>query len=212
MLRLTRLTRLTRPTRARALAIVAPRLGSATALVLFAGVTSVLMGLVAGNARADDGAAARGLVLDLGADTVHAALIAEPLGRAREALERAMRLRESGDEARAKAADGLALEWAETARDLAHAADAERTAADRRREALAKLAQVERARALVEADLAHVGRLRKEIEDAAGAGRTRGAEADRTAVEVHDGQEPKPAAKKSTKRPVADPTGPGDKP
>jgi hypothetical protein len=205
--------RLTRLTRARALASVAPRLGSATLLARLVGVTSVLTGLlVPGNARADDGAAARGLVLELAADTVHATLIAEPLGRAREALERATRLRESGDEARAKAADGLALEWAETARDLTHAADAERTAADRRREAMAKLAQVERARALVEADLAHVGRLRKEIEDAAGAGRPRGAEADRTAVEVHDGQEPKPVTKKSTKRPVADPTGPGDKP
>jgi hypothetical protein len=176
--------------------------------------TAPLVGLVGAlmtrDARADDGAAARDLVTALASDTAHAALVAEPLGRAREAIERATRLRESGDETRGKAADGLALEWAETARDLARAADAERAAADRRRQAMAKQAQVERARALVEADLAHVGRLRKEIEDAGGPGRPRGADADRTAVEVHDGQTPRSAAKKPPKKP-ADPD-PGDKP
>ena len=195
-------------TRARPLAIDALRLATARDVGLV-GMMSVLMG---GNAWADDGGTARGIVLELGADTAHATLVAEPLARAREALERATRLRESGDEVRAKAADGLALEWAETAKDLTHAADAERMAADRRRDALAKQAQVERARALVEADLAHVGRLRKEIEDAAGVGRLRGADADRTAVEAHDGQAPKAAAKKSTKKPASEPTGPGEKP
>ena len=183
---------------------------------------SAIVGVVGllGNraARADDGAAARALVGELAADTAHAVVIAEPLTRAREAVERATRLRESGDEARAKAAEGLALEWAETAKDLAGAADAERVAGDRRREAMAKRAQVERARALVEADLAHVGRLRKELDEATGAGRSRGADPDRAAVEVHDDDrldargKPKPAPKKSSKKPVSDAAEPGDKP
>jgi hypothetical protein len=198
-----------RPTRARVLAIATgPGLASLVSTASLV-CTSTLL---ARDARADDGAAARGLVLELGADTAHAAVVAEPVGRAREAIERATRLRESGDEVRAKAADGLALEWAETARDLAHAADAEQIAATRRHDAMAKQAQVERVRALVEADLAHVGRLRKELEDAGGPGRPRGADPDRTATEIHDGQTPKPATKKPPKKPAAEAADSGDKP
>jgi hypothetical protein len=173
------------------------------------------MAVVPRHALADDGSAARDLVQQLGADEAHAAVVADPLGHAREALERGTRLRESGDEAHAKAADGLALEWAETARDLVRAADAEREAASRRHAVMDKLAQVERARALVEADLAHVGRLRKEIADAAGPGAPRRADAERTAVEVHDGQpgatggNKKPAPTKKAPAPAADV---GDKP
>jgi|HubBroStandDraft_1064217.scaffolds.fasta_scaffold18362_2 hypothetical protein len=177
-----------------------------------AGLLCLAFTLVTSDARADDGAAARTLVLELGADTAHAAILAEPLGRAREALERGTRLRESGDEVRAKAADGLSLEWAETAKDLARAADAENTAAARRREAIAKQAQVERERALVEADLAHVGRLRKELEGASGPGTARGADAARSAVEVHDGQTTKSAAKKAARKPATEPAESGDKP
>ncbi len=163
--------------------------------------------------RADDGALARDIVHALEADAAHATIIGEPLGRAREAIERATRLREAGDEARAKAADGLALEWAETARDSARAADAERAAAARREQAVTKQAQVERARALVEADLAHVGRLRKEIDDAGGPGRPRDASNERTAVEVHDGKPPpKASAKKPSKSPPPEPAPPGDRP
>jgi hypothetical protein len=181
---------------------------------LLVGLVSGALGALASReARADDGTIARDLVALLGADTAHATLLAEPVGRAREAIERATRLRESGDEPRAKAADGLALEWAETARDLARAADAERAAADRRHEAMAKQAQVERARALVEAELAQVGRLRKELEDASAPGGPRGADAERAAVEVHEGQAHKPPAKKAVKKPAAEPSPePGDKP
>jgi hypothetical protein len=182
-----------------------------------AATLTVLMAALARPALGDDGSAARDLVQTLGADEAHAALLADPLGHAREALERAARLRESGDEARAKAADGLAVEWAETARDLVRAADAEREAERLRHAATAKVAQVERARALVEADLAHVGRLRKEIADAAGPGTPRRADGDRTAIEVHDGQ---PAAgggaaggkKKAAKKAPAPAADVGDKP
>jgi hypothetical protein len=196
-----------RLTRARVIAIAAwpGALGPAS-------LVSLACALVTKDVRADDGTAARALVLELGADTAHAAIIAEPLGRAREAIERSTRLRESGDEVRAKAADGLSLEWAETAKDLARAADAEQAAASRRREAIAKQAQVDRERALVEADLAHVGRLRKELEDASGPGRPRGADGAHTAVEVHDGQTAKPATKKESRKPAAEPAEPGDKP
>jgi len=135
-------------------------------------------------AQGDDRAVAEALVAQLApssADATRGPVTAEALTRAKEALERATRLRRSGDEAHAKAADGLAREWAETARDLARAAEAESTAADLRRRAMNEQAQVERARALLEEGVARVGRLRAQIDEAHRAG------GGRRAVEAHEG-------------------------
>src|SRR5271165_3925465 len=85
---------------------------------------------------ADEHAAADALVRQLDQDAAHHAVTAETLDKAKNALERAVRLRAAGDETHAKAADGLALEWAQTARDLVKAADAEAAAADLRHKAL----------------------------------------------------------------------------
>jgi hypothetical protein len=134
-----------------------------------------------------DPTATQALVQQLEQDAAHRSAIAETLARAREALERARKLRATGDEAHAKTADGLARDWAEVAREVARAADAEEKAAQIRRKALDEQGQLERTRALVEEGIARIGRLRAELE-AAGRGPGRDA---RKAVETHDGEDPK---------------------
>jgi hypothetical protein len=148
-------------------------LAAAASVVVAATVTSR-------DARAsDDNATASALVLELGQNPAHASIAATAIANAKDALERALRLRAVGDEVHAKAADGLAREWADTARDLARAADAERAAWDARRKAEDAKVRLERARAHVEEGIARVGRMRSELDEA---GR---APSDRTAVEPH---------------------------
>jgi hypothetical protein len=140
-------------------------------------------------ARADSGdehAAAMAIVMQLEHDTWHAAVTAEAVAKAKDALERATRMRVAGDEAHAKAADGVALEWAETGRDLAKAADAEAASADLRKKAVDAQAQLERTRAMVEEGIARVGRLKAQLEEA-----QKNPRPDRVAVEAHEGDPPK---------------------
>jgi hypothetical protein len=147
---------------------------------------------------ADEHATADALVRQLDQDAAHHAVTAETLDKARNALERAVRLRAAGDETHAKAADGLALEWAQTARDLVKAADAEAAAAGLRHKALDSQEQLERSRGLVEEAIASIGRLRAELAQAEGT-----AKDDRTAVEIHDGDQrdkPPPPKKKGGAR------------
>jgi hypothetical protein len=159
---------------------------------------SVVVGAASGRAQvADDHSTATAIAQELELDPVRAPITAAVVARAKEALERATRLRGAGDEAHAKAADGLAREWAETARDLARAADAEAQASDSRRKAVDAQARLVRARALVEEGIARVGRLRAQLDEA-----SRAAPKDRTAVETHGGDptpslSPGPTAKKA---------------
>ena len=95
----------------------------------------------AARAETTDAAAAEALVVPM-SKAPPAAVTADAVARATEALEQATRFRAAGDEAHAKAADGLALEWAETARDLVRAADAEKQAEDRKRQAMVAQAQL----------------------------------------------------------------------
>ncbi len=157
------------------------RRGAVAACVLLVGAASTVS---PARAQGDDRAAAETLVAPL-QHAAPAPVTAEAVARANEALEQATRFRAAGDEAHAKAADGLAREWAETARDLALAAAAEGQAQDRKRQAIKAEAQLQRTRALVEDGIARLGRVRAELE----AAQPKAA----TAVEVHDGQ-PKPAA------------------
>jgi hypothetical protein len=145
----------------------------------------------------DDHATAEAIVKQAEADAQHTPVTADAVLRAKAALERATRLRSAGDEAHAKAADGLAREWAETARDLARAADAEATAAELRRRAVEAQAHLERTRAMVEEGIARVGRLKAELDEAAHSGSTR------TAVETHDGEKPPIAAGARKNKPPA---------
>ena len=122
------------------------------------------MGLA--RAAGDDHAQAESLVAELDRDTAHRALIADPLGRARSALERGKQLRANGDEPHARIADGVAREWAELARDLVRTNDLEKRAYDARRAANDAGARAERERALLEEGIAQNGRLRAEVEQA----------------------------------------------
>jgi hypothetical protein len=148
---------------------------------------------------AGDHAAAEVLVLELEHDTGHAVVTADAVASAKGALERATRLRAAGDDAHAKAADGLALEWAQTGRDLARAADAEATATELRRKAVDAQAQLERTRAQVEEGIAHVGRLRTQLQEAEKAGKV-----DHVAVEVHEGDPPLPRKKGAGRKGAAE--------
>jgi hypothetical protein len=155
--------------------------------------------LVSSGARAqpaDEHAAAQALVAEVVAAPQAAAATADAVAHAKDALERATRLRVAGDEAHAKAADGVALEWAQTARDVVHAADAESRAAELRKKAVDAQAQLDRSRALVEAAVASIGRLQAELAQASAA-----PPADHAAVEVHDG-EPAPNKKGAAKKPA----------
>lgn len=143
-------------------------------------------------AWADDHADAAALVAQLEQDGAHRAATADAVARAKDALERAQRMRAAGDEAHAKAADGLALEWAQAGRDVAKAVDAEQSAAELRRKALEAQAQLERARALVEEALASVGRLQAELDHEQATPHE-----PRVAVETHDGD---PAKKEPNKK------------
>jgi hypothetical protein len=174
-------------------------------LVAAAAAIAVLLVAQAALAQsADEHGAADALVRQLDLDTAHHVVMADTLGRAKNALERATRLRAAGDEAHAKAADGLALEWAQTARDLVKAADAEGAAGELRRKALDAQAQLERSRGLVEEAIASIGRLRAELDQAEGKSRE-----DRTAVEIHDGDKPPPPKKKAGGKKAAPAPKPG---
>lgn len=91
-------------------------------------------------------------------------LVADPVRRARKALERAHGARASGDTAHAKMLDGVALEWAETARDLIRAADAEAAATRTATAAKEVAGKAERARALLEETQARRGRAEAELQ------------------------------------------------
>ena len=161
---------------------------SALALTACAlGITPFALASAAG----DDATLAASVLQELERDPSHKAITADAVRRGREALERGRRMRAAGDEAHAKLADGLALEWAEFGRDLAKTADLEEGAAVARRDAIDAGAQLERERALLEDGIARTGRLRAEIEAATREGAT---PVNRTAVEPLDGGAP--AAKK----------------
>jgi hypothetical protein len=152
-------------------------------------------------AEGDDHAKAQALVDGLSHDALHAPVIGELLARARRQLERANGLRATYDETRARAADGAALEWAETARDVVRAVDAEAKAAEVRGKALEAQAQVTRTRALVDENTARIGRLKAELQNA---DKEAKADPDRHAVELHAG-DPEPKKKTAEKKPAKKP-------
>lgn len=126
-------------------------------------------GLVVGvaftaSAKDDDRAIAEATVKEVEAAPSGKALAGEPLARAHEALDRAQRLRDVRDEPRARLADGLARTWAETARDVVKAAEAEARAKKAREESVDAGAQVDRERALLEEGLGQAGRLAAQLE------------------------------------------------
>ena len=95
-----------------------------------------------------------------------APIVASSVEKAKLALERAHGARVSGDLAHARMLDGLALECAETARELTRAAGAEEKALRAAKAARDASTHVERARALLEEAQARRGRAAGELDKA----------------------------------------------
>ncbi len=114
-----------------------------------------------------DGATAQSILHDLEAkaaqDPESARVTAEPIKTAKRALERAHGARVSGDDAHARMLYGVALEWAEAARDFDRAAAAEKVAAAAGKKAYEAQTKAERARALLEETQARRGRTAAEL-------------------------------------------------
>jgi hypothetical protein len=117
-----------------------------------------------------DGAKAEKLIKDIESRAARepktAAVVAAPIGTAKQSLERGHGALAAGDAAHARMLFGLALEWAETARDLERAAAAEQAANTTEKSASEAATQVERARALLEETQARRGRALAELEKA----------------------------------------------
>jgi hypothetical protein len=111
----------------------------------------------------DDRAVAQQAIADLEKDAHTKELCADPLEKARTALERGHRMRTAGDDKHARLAEGLALEWTRVAQELARADALETRAASARTLATDAGARVERERATLEQQLAENGRLQAEL-------------------------------------------------
>jgi hypothetical protein len=130
---------------------------------------------LATTASADDRAATLALLTELQQHPVAATLAKRPgaatqlapsddaVTRSRDALERATRMQNAGDDTHARLAEGLALEWAETARDRARTTAVETKAHEAEVLRVEATARVERERALLEEAIARTGRLKAEL-------------------------------------------------
>jgi hypothetical protein len=92
------------------------------------------------------------------------ALVRVPVEEARRALERAVGARNTKDIRHAELLEGLAREWAETARDVLRAAAVEGDAGALELAAADAGLRAERARALLEESIARRGRAEAELE------------------------------------------------
>lgn len=144
----------------------AVRLAQATAAG--AALLTLAMALTAPSARAteDDRAIAEKLAADLDHDTAHKLLTSDAVAKTRSALERATRMRQAGDDGRARETEALARSWAELGRDLVRTADTEARAGLLQAAANDAGAHVERERALLEEAIARNGRLQAEMDNA----------------------------------------------
>lgn len=106
-----------------------------------------------------------------------ASLVGEPLRFARVALERAKSTSAAGDAPHSGLLEALALEWAETGRDLQRTGEREHTAGRLEREAAAVEAKLLRAQALLEQTVARRGRAQVEVDQASQARAVTGAQA-----------------------------------
>lgn len=128
-------------------------------------VTALAIGAVAiaaGSERSDR-ATTEGVLREVEASP-RKDVVAEMVSRSRGALDRAAKLRASGDEAHARLADGLAKTWAEAARDVVRAVEVEEKAQAARRAATDAGVVADRERALLEEGIAQSGRVRAQLD------------------------------------------------
>ena len=158
------------------------------------------MGVVAFAAGEGDRAATEAVLREVEASPKKD-VAAEMIARSRSALERAAKLRASGDEAHARLADGLAKTWADAAREVVRAVDVEERAQASRRAATDAGVIAERERALLEEGIAQSGRVRAQLEAAERESKERPARTSAAANADTDGGAPRPKPSK-----VAPPT------
>jgi len=164
---------------------------ASTLLVVSVLSTLVLVGIALaatplGNPRAET----QSLIKSIESRPGSAKLAKQPLDEAHQALDRAHQARRAGDYQHAGMLESLALEWAETARDLARAAGAEAQAGKLQKRAASAERKATRARALLEETIARRGRARTRLEqlEKAGAHPTPPKQ-----NEAHHGKHPVPA-------------------
>jgi hypothetical protein len=114
--------------------------------------------------QASDKAVAEQILATAASSSAEAALLKAPIDEAKKALDRARGARQAGDVPHAELLEGLALEWAETARDLARAASIEADAGALESAASEATLRAERARTLLEEAIARRGRAEAELE------------------------------------------------
>jgi hypothetical protein len=153
-------------------------------------VTTLLLGVAF--AGESDRAAAEATLSSVEKDPAVADVTADAVKKSRDALERGRRMRAAGDEKHAKLADGLALEWALVAQELARTAQAERRTRDVSAAAADAGARADRERTLLEQRLAENGRLSAE---AARLEADAGARATKDAPRATGADAPPPASK-----------------
>jgi hypothetical protein len=127
-------------------------------------VIGVAMGPIALGDQLSDRAIAEQIVAASGSSSAAVALLRTPLDEAKKALVRAEGARKSGDVPHAELLEGLAREWAETARDVARAAAIEADAGALESSASEASLRAEKARALLEEAIARRGRTEAELE------------------------------------------------
>jgi hypothetical protein len=172
--------------------MAAPRPFRAGLARLVAAGVLLVVGVVFGLALAggDDRSSAESILATVEKDEATKDVTAEPVKRAREALERGRRMRAAGDEKHAKLADGLALEWARVAQDLAKTVATERRARDLAARSADAGTLVDRERTQLEQRLAENGRLAAEAARYDDAGAPRAADAGKPAASLKDGGAP----------------------
>lgn len=111
----------------------------------------------------NDRAAAESAIAAIEANPRAKAVSEEPVRKAKDALERARRMRAAGDDAHARLAEAVAYEWTRAAQESVRAADAEAVAASAKLAAIDAGAATERERALLEQQIAENGRMQAEL-------------------------------------------------
>jgi len=173
-------------------------------------VTALAIGAVATAAGSErsDRATTEGVLREVEASP-RKDVAAEMITRSRGALDRAAKLRASGDEAHARLADGLAKTWADAARDVVRAVEVEEKAQGARRAATDAGVVADRERALLEEGIAQSGRVRAQldaVERDAKEQPARTSSAAQNDVGVADGGAARPRATKTTTPNAPSPT------
>jgi hypothetical protein len=111
----------------------------------------------------DDRAAAEAAIATIEASPQAKASTGDQVRKAKDALERARRMRTAGDDAHARLAEAVALEWTRAAQESVRASEAEAKAATAKLGSMDAGAAAERERAMLEQQIAENGRMQAEL-------------------------------------------------